>query len=270
MCFTPCGRRTRRSCTLSRVLAAERRCRNTDGHGRRQSRRARAPRRPAASCACFANSACTLPTQRPNCSRFRSRSLAVLAVPDVPGIDRPPLTPARGIRAYRVASARRNGGSVARVCHAGRSCGDGDPVGDLPADDWSYVALGHYHVYRQVAPRAWYSGSIDYTSSNPWGELREERDQRVPGKGFIEHDLVTGASSVPSRFADAEADRSRTHRCVGNGRGRARCRDCVRVSTRRPVASMIAIVRASVWNVPRHIVRELDHVGTAGVSSGAR
>src|ERR1051325_3992218 len=62
----------------------------------------------------------------------------------------------------------------------------------LGADRWDYVALGHYHVYRQVAERAFYSGSIDYTSTNPWGELAEEREFRIGGKGIIEHDLSTG------------------------------------------------------------------------------
>ena len=59
--------------------------------------------------------------------------------------------------------------------------------------EWSYVALGHFHVYREIAPNAYYSGSIEYTSANAWGELVEERQAGVPGKGFIERDLDTGA-----------------------------------------------------------------------------
>ena len=57
---------------------------------------------------------------------------------------------------------------------------------------WDYVALGHYHVYRRIADHVYYSGSIDYTSTNPWGELAEERATKLPGKGFIERDLTTG------------------------------------------------------------------------------
>ena len=63
---------------------------------------------------------------------------------------------------------------------------------ELGASSWSYVALGHYHVYQQIAPNAFYAGSIDYTSTNPWEELVEERSSGLPGKGFIEHDLETG------------------------------------------------------------------------------
>jgi DNA repair exonuclease SbcCD nuclease subunit len=53
------------------------------------------------------------------------------------------------------------------------------------------VALGHYHVHREVAPNAFYAGSIDYTSVNTWGE-RYEADKahiRENGKGFVEYDL---------------------------------------------------------------------------------
>jgi exonuclease SbcD len=31
-------------------------------------------------------------------------------------------------------------------------------------------ALGHYHSCAEVAPNAWYAGSLDYTSSDPWHE----------------------------------------------------------------------------------------------------
>src|SRR5215212_7343275 len=61
----------------------------------------------------------------------------------------------------------------------------------LGAHRWGYVALGHYHVYREIAPNAYYSGSLEYTSANTWGELIEERQGNVPGKGMIEHDLAT-------------------------------------------------------------------------------
>ena len=55
---------------------------------------------------------------------------------------------------------------------------------ELDASRWDYVALGHYHVYREIAPNAFYCGSIDYTSVNTWGELYEERDGRSDGQGI--------------------------------------------------------------------------------------
>ena len=49
---------------------------------------------------------------------------------------------------------------------------------ELRAAEWDYVALGHYHVYREVEPNAYYSGSIDYTSFGAWVELRDEAEAR--------------------------------------------------------------------------------------------
>lgn len=189
---------------------------------------------------------------------FPSRSLAVLAVPDVPGIDRPPLSPPEGF-AHTVLLLH---GEIAGMLPAYAAPADRAaieiPVTDLHADAWRYVALGHYHVYRQVAPRAWYSGSIDYTSSNPWGELHEEREQRVPGKGFIEHDLVSGAHRFhpvpPSRpLVDLEP-------IDASGMGAAELDAALRARV-DTVAGGIddRVVRARVHNVPRHVVRELDH-----------
>jgi DNA repair exonuclease SbcCD nuclease subunit len=40
------------------------------------------------------------------------------------------------------------------------------PQEDLNTSRWDYIALGHYHVYRRMAPNQFYSGSLDYTSTN--------------------------------------------------------------------------------------------------------
>jgi DNA repair exonuclease SbcCD nuclease subunit len=68
-------------------------------------------------------------------------------------------------------------------------------LSDLGCDRWSYVALGHYHVYHKYAPNAYYSGALEYTSTNIWGEAEEAITKQIPGtsgKGLIEHDLETG------------------------------------------------------------------------------
>jgi DNA repair exonuclease SbcCD nuclease subunit len=61
----------------------------------------------------------------------------------------------------------------------------------LRSAEWSYVALGHYHVVVEVAPRAWYSGSLEYASPNIWSEVREERRLGLT-KGFLIADLGSG------------------------------------------------------------------------------
>jgi exonuclease SbcD len=103
------------------------------------------------------------------------RELSILAVPDVAGV-RPLIAPDPDAR-YNVL-----------VLHGEVEYAEADD-----AHPWDYVALGHYHVHREVAPRCFYAGSIDYTSTNVWGELAEEAACGVPGKGFIVADLATGA-----------------------------------------------------------------------------
>ncbi|WP_434480044.1 metallophosphoesterase family protein [Gemmatimonas sp.] len=189
---------------------------------------------------------------------FPQQSLAVLAVPDVPGIDRPPLLPPDGFT-HRVLLLH---GEIAGLLPAHAASADRAaieiPPAALHAEQWSYVALGHYHVYREVATRAYYSGSLDYTSSNPWGELREEKEQRIPGKGFIEHDLVSGAH----RFHPVQPSRPLLDLEYVDASGMS-AQDLdsaikARVDT-APGGIDDRVVRLTVRNVARHVVRELDH-----------
>ncbi|MEN6356724.1 MAG: DNA repair exonuclease [Armatimonadota bacterium] len=50
------------------------------------------------------------------------------------------------------------------------------------SDAWDYVAFGHYHVFEELAPNAYYAGSTEYTSTNIWSETKQP-------KGLIEYDL---------------------------------------------------------------------------------
>lgn len=75
---------------------------------------------------------------------------------------------------------------------------------------WSYVALGHHHVCKQVGERAWYCGSLEYTSSDPWGETRQHAKLGLPGKGYLLVDLPSGETTFravtppPRLFLDLE------------------------------------------------------------------
>ena len=42
----------------------------------------------------------------------------------------------------------------------------------LDTDRWNYIALGDYHIAAEVKPRCWYSGALDYCSSDIWTESR--------------------------------------------------------------------------------------------------
>ena len=129
---------------------------------------------------------------------------------------------------------------------------------ELGAHRWDYVALGHYHVYRSVAPNAFYSGSLDYTSSNPWGRLIEERDSRIEGKGIIEYDLA----AKTHRFHHVAPDRSWVDlpAIAGSGLNAAELDERIKETLEGCEGGIDdKIVRLVVRDVPRHILRELDH-----------
>ena len=73
------------------------------------------------------------------------------------------------------------------------------PPAELAGAGWSYVALGHYHVQTEVAPRVWYSGALEYVSTNPWGELVEERKRRLVGQGVAAGDPAGRPGRAPRR-----------------------------------------------------------------------
>jgi len=129
---------------------------------------------------------------------------------------------------------------------------------DLSRENWAYRALGHYHVQHEVFRRCWYSGALEYTSTNIWSELVEEALKGLPGKGWLLVDLESGAAEsrpVPSarRIWDApmiDADGlspAEIDRAIGE-----------RVNL-VPGGIPNAIVRLVVENIPREVMRELDH-----------
>lgn len=129
---------------------------------------------------------------------------------------------------------------------------------DLGADRWDYVALGHYHVYHKVARNAFYSGSIEYASTNIWGEVDDERSKNVPGKGFIEHDLETGEHrfhpiSLARRVVDIPEVR-------GEGLSPSQLSEAIAAAVDACDGGIDdRIVRLVVRDVPRHVLRDLDH-----------
>lgn len=132
------------------------------------------------------------------------------------------------------------------------------PPAELAGAGWSYVALGHYHVQTEVAPRVWYAGALEYVSTNPWGELVEERKRRLKGKGWLMVSLPEGTVehrgvAAARRVLDLEPV---------EGRDLIAAEIDARIAARLDsVPGGIAgqVIRLLVRNVPRHIARELDH-----------
>ena len=129
---------------------------------------------------------------------------------------------------------------------------------EIAAGEWSYVAFGHYHVRHQLGPRAWYAGALDYVSPNLWGELQDEAERGVRGKGWLLADLDTGAvSAQPIAAARRVMDLPPIQ---GEGLPAAAL-DALIIERLRAVDGGIAdqVVRLVVRDVPRHVMRELDH-----------
>lgn len=191
---------------------------------------------------------------------FPERELSILAVPDVHGVAPPSLdTDASARWNVLVLHGEVEGVIPLHAAPVDRATSGYTPA-DLAAAPWDYVALGHYHVYQRISQQAnaWYSGSLEYTSPNVWGELREEKQQKLPGKGIIEHDLATGKH----KFHPIAAARPLIDLPVVNARGLSA--ESVDVAIRNTIErSRVpiddAIVRLVIDDIPRHVARELDH-----------
>ncbi len=130
-------------------------------------------------------------------------------------------------------------------------------LNELAPQKWDYVALGHYHVYREVAPNAFYSGSTEYTSTNVWAEKDEEREIGK-GKGFIAHDLDTGAHE----FHEISLNRTviDIQELSAEGLTAAQLSEAIADAVDKCDGGIEdRIVRLIVRDVPRHVLRDIDH-----------
>ncbi len=183
--------------------------------------------------------------------------VAVLAIPDRPR-DKPRYEPDSTVK-YNILMLH---GEIEGVLPTyGREL-DRSPMTisltEIATHKWDYVALGHYHVYRSLDDHSFYSGSIDYTSTNPWGELTEERQNRIEGKGIIEYDLAKRTH----RFHPVPPSRRWVDLPVisGEGLSPASLDEAIRDALDNCEGGIEdKIVRLVVRDVPRHILRELDH-----------
>ncbi len=122
---------------------------------------------------------------------FPSLNLSILGVPDAPGMVRPALDPDPSMK-HNVLVLHGEVQGMMSMAHGGGVNATEIKTDEIGPSRWSYIALGHYHVYRELAPNMAYSGSLDFTSSDPWSEMREASARGIPGHGFVERDLETG------------------------------------------------------------------------------
>ncbi|HYN82984.1 MAG TPA: metallophosphoesterase [Gemmatimonadaceae bacterium] len=188
---------------------------------------------------------------------FRDRDLSVFAIPHALA-PRPRFDPQAGVRYNvlllhdEVEGVIRRFGTIAE-----REAGE-LKLSDLGCDRWTYVGLGHYHVYHKYAPNAYYSGALEYTSTNIWGEADEAIEKQIGGKGLIEQDLDSGYH----RFHQIALARPVLNLPELSGVGLSAAD--LGLAIQRAVDACDGgidekIVRLVVRDVPRHVLRDLDH-----------
>jgi hypothetical protein len=98
------------------------------------------------------------------------------------------LVPYRSVvrRPYPKLSIRPEAKWNVLVAYAGVGGGPGEGL-LLDPGPWDYVALGFAHQQQEVAPRVFYSGSLERVGPEPWRDAVQE-------KGFLTFDLKTGTS----------------------------------------------------------------------------
>ena len=139
---------------------------------------------------------------------------------------------------------------------------------DLAPAQWDYVALGHYHVAREIEKNAWYAGSLEYVAPNPWGQLQDEEEYGARGKGYL---LV----HLPgSRVEFRPVDQTRKHIDLPSIDGKGLTpnqldeRIAAHVAAAKPAIDG-QIVRQLVFDVSRATARDLDHAAIRGYKAHA-
>jgi DNA repair protein SbcD/Mre11 len=139
---------------------------------------------------------------------------------------------------------------------------------ELHLEDWTYVALGHYHTQHRVAKNAWYAGSLDFIGPNIWGEASDEVDHGSHGKGWLLVDLETQRVQrrpVPAARAVLDLEPVRAE---GKSAEAVDALVAERIAS-APGGISDQIVRLRVFDIPRYVARELNHAAVRGFKAEA-
>jgi DNA repair protein SbcD/Mre11 len=139
---------------------------------------------------------------------------------------------------------------------------------ELHLDQWSYVALGHYHTQHEVARNAWYAGSLEYIGPNLWGEWVDEKQHGAHGKGWLLVDLDSGSvSRQPVATAREVYD---LDPILAEGLSAAGLDEQIKARVESlPGGIADKIVRLRVFGVARHVARELNHTAVRSYKAEA-
>jgi DNA repair protein SbcD/Mre11 len=139
---------------------------------------------------------------------------------------------------------------------------------ELHLDEWSYVALGHYHTQHEVARNAWYAGSLEYIGPNLWGEWVDEKQHGAHGKGWLLVDLDSG--SVSRRPVATAREVYDLDPILAEGLSAAGLDEQIKARVESlPGGIADKIVRLRVFGVARHVARELNHTAVRSYKAEA-
>lgn len=204
---------------------------------------------------------------------FESLDLSILCVPHaaIRASPRPTLRPQAGVK-WNVLLTH---GEVAGVVPGDRSGAEygGALVepGDLHADQWHYVALGHYHVAQQVTGNAWYAGSLEFVGLNPWGELAEgARLGWGEAKGWLLATLRDTSASAQFMPVDMARRHMDLEAIDGEGMTASELDDLIAARVAGiPGELDNQVVRQLITNVPRAVSHDLNHAAIRELKSRA-
>jgi DNA repair protein SbcD/Mre11 len=139
---------------------------------------------------------------------------------------------------------------------------------ELHLEDWTYVALGHYHTQHRVASNAWYAGALEYIGPNIWGEWADEVQHGSHGKGWLLVDLDTGrVERHPVSGAREVLD---LDPIWSEGKSAAAVNELIGQRVEAvPGGITDKIVRVRVYDIPRHVARELNYAAIRGFKAEA-
>ncbi|MFL5404166.1 MAG: exonuclease SbcCD subunit D [Gemmatimonadales bacterium] len=209
-------------------------------------------------------------TDEPRRLVYPELDLSIFAVPQQALVAaEPPVLEADGPEKYQVLVAHTEVAGEYPLGHVATEYG-GAVVSrrELHLEDWTYVALGHYHTQHQVNQNAWYAGSLDYIGPNIWGEAADDVSHGAHGKGWLLVDLETGrVERRPVAAARAVLD-------LEPVKAEDKSAEAVDALIAERIGSIPGgisgqIVRLRVFDIPRYVARELNHAAVRSLKTDA-
>jgi hypothetical protein len=210
-------------------------------------------------------------THEPRRLVFGSLGLTVLAVPHMSwsALPRPAVTPDGQSPVNVLVTHREVEGVLPSEWTAGEYGSAPIKRSDLRAEGFDYVALGHYHVSTRVDRNVWYAGSLEYVTTNPWGERREPAYGPTGAKGWL---LVSPGGEPAVEFRPVEPARGVLDLDPIHGAGltAAELDRAIGEHAHEPDGGVEGrIVRQVVYDVDRITARDLDHAAIRELKSRA-